>query len=371
MLRVLHIINGTRLGGISSVLLNYYKHIDRSRVQFDFASLTPDRGPVAAEYEALGATIHFLPARRAGLRDFSKKLEGLLREHHYDVVHAHGCHASWLDLKVAKRCGVKVRIAHGHNAPKDRGSFGAGLKRCVGIAMMRRYATARLACSRDAAVYTFGAGSLKEKSLQLLPNAIETERFAFDADARQGVRAELGIGPDQFVLGTVGRMSAEKNQIHLVRIFPEILQRRPDSRLLLVGDGACRPQIEAEVCRLGVADKVILTGGRSDIPQLLSAMDVFALPSFEEGFGIAALEAAASGLPVLLSDVIPQDLSFIPNSVYLSLQAPASAWAEAICANGGEYERAAGVAAVQAAGFDISAVAKKLEDLYLESSEKQ
>lgn len=367
MLKVLHIVNGTKLGGISSVLLNYYKHIDRTQIQFDLACITPDRGPMAEEFERLGAHIYFLPTRNAGLRVFSAKLRELINTQHYDAVHAHGCHSSWVDLRVAKQCGVKVRLAHGHNANKNYGTAKEQLKRRIGILMMRHYATARLACSRDAAVYTFGAHALKEKSFHLLPNAIETDRFVFDINAREAVRGELGIESNEFVLGTVGRMSLEKNQIHLVRIFPEILQRRPDSRLLLVGDGDCRPQIEAEACRLGVMDKVILTGGRRDIPQLLSAMDVFALPSFEEGFGIAALEAAAAGLPVILSDVIPQELSFIPNSSYLSLQAPLSEWAARALSYGQPFDRSNGVSVVCKAGYDIVLIAKCLEKIYQEN----
>ncbi|MBR2898814.1 MAG: glycosyltransferase, partial [Fibrobacter sp.] len=364
------IINGTKLGGISSVLLNYYKNIDRSRVQFDFASLTPDRGPVAAEYEALGATIHFLPTRRAGLRAFAKRLEEILREHHYDVVHAHGCHSSWLDLRVAKRCGVKVRIAHGHNAIKDREPFAVRLKRRVGITLMRHYATVRLACSRDAAIYTFGAHAPKERSVWLLSNAIESARFAFDPTVRREMREALGIKESCFVFGTVGRMTSEKNQIHAVRVLPEVLQRRPDSYLLLVGDGSCRAVIEAEAKALGVTDRVIFTGARSDVPQLLCAMDAFILPSHYEGYPVSAVEAVASGLPVVVSDTVTRELEAMPRITYVSLQQPPSDWAEAICADGGEWERAAGVAAVQAAGFDISAVAAELENLYVELSEK-
>ena len=365
MIRVLHIINSADHGGISTMLLNYYRYVDRTQVAFDVAVSVDSVGHDGREMEKLGATLYYLPIKSKNYRLHVDTLREILKNGSYDAIHVHSALTSWVDMRVAKKCGVRVRVAHAHNADKSKRSFKEGLKRRVGIILMKRYATARLACSKDAAVYTFGARSLRHPTVHILPNAIECEAFRFSAAARAEVREELRLSPDAFVLGTVGRMTAEKNQIRLVRLMPELLKRRPEARLLLVGDGKCRPAIEAQAQALQIADKVVFTGGRSDVARLLCAMDVFALPSLQEGFGIAALEAAAAGLPVILSDVIPRELELIPQHAFASLEAPLFAWAEQICAFT-PTDRAAGVEAVVAAGYDISSAAAALERIYFE-----
>lgn len=370
MIRVLHIINSADHGGISTMLLNYYRYTDRTRIHFDVA-LSVDRvGHDGRELEALGATLYYLPIKSKHYRLHVKTLREILEKGNYDAIHVHSALTSWVDLRVAKKMGVALRVAHAHNADKSKKPLRVRLKRRIGTFLTGRYATSRLSCSRDAAIYTFGEGALKQKNTVILPNAIECERFVFDPEARRAVRSELGIGKDDFVFGSVGRMTSEKNQIHAVRVLPEVLLREPCARLLLVGDGSCRPAIEAEAKALGVADRVIFTGGRSDIPQLLSAMDAFILPSFQEGFGIAALEAAAAGLPVVMSDTVPRELDFVCGGAFLPLAAPLSAWAEAILTQKGPTDRREGAALVADAGYDIAAVAAQLAAFYMPNASK-
>lgn len=364
MTRVLHIINSADHGGISTMLLNYYRYVDRTEVHFDVALSVERVGYDGRELEKLGAKLYYIPIKSRGYRRHVKVLRGILKEGRYDAIHVHSALTSWVDLRIAGQHGIPVRVAHAHNADKTKQPLRQRIKRRIGIWLMGHYATLRLACSRDAAIFTFGKRSLSAKNLRILPNAIECRRFAFDAADRSAVRAELNIPNEAFVFGTVGRMTSEKNQIKAVELLPAVLARRPEARLLLVGDGPCRPAMEKKAASLGVADRVIFTGGRSDVPRLLCAMDAFILPSFQEGFGIAALEAAASGLPVVLTDVIPRELEFIQGSSFLPLAAPDAAWAEALCASNGPKNRCTGAESVACAGYDIAAVAARLEHMY-------
>lgn len=369
MIRVLHLINGADLGGISSMILNYYQYIDRDKIHFDFVSPLEEEGVNGKKLQEMGCKFYHIKKKSDGLWNHIKELDKLMKNEHFDAIHVHSNHTSYVGLMVAWKNGIKVRIAHGHNAVKSKLSLKGRITRRSGIILIKVFSTKRLACSKDAAVYTFGKHSLKEKSLQILPNAIDVNKFCFNPGKREKLRKELGIDGKLYVVGCVGRMSPEKNHIFLVRLLPEVSQKCPQVKLMLVGDGVEKDKIYQEAVKLGVEDSVIFTGARSDVSELLNVMDVFVFPSLNEGLGIVALEASAAGLPVVMSENIPKELSFIPDSRCLVLS-EADEWVKAVLSysvdkNSDRVERMRkSVKMLGDKHYDICKEVRSLEELY-------
>lgn len=365
MINILHIINGADLGGISSMLLNYYRNIDRNQYHFDFVySIDEPLGHNGIELQKLGSKFYYVPKKSEGLRPHINGIKKVLRVGNYDAIHVHSGLTSYVALAVAKRCGIKVRIAHAHNAVKSVVGFKAKMNRLIGNFLIKRYATERLACSRDAAIYTFGDKSINENNVRVLPNAINPVKYAFTEEERTQKREELCIPADSFVLGTVGRMTVEKNQMFLVDVLCEIKKLVSNSIMLLVGDGNLRQEIENRVQAKGLAGDVIFTGQRTDVPDLLNVYDVFVLPSLYEGFPVVGVEAGANGLPIVLSDTITRELGFFPNVEYLSLNDSPSIWAKKIVSYMGKPRNDTALNLIRTNSYDIEGSTKILTRVY-------
>lgn len=362
MINVLHIINGADLGGISSMILNYYRYIDREKYHFDFIySIDEPLGHNGTELEKLGAEFYYVPKKSESLKAHIEGIKEILNRKRYDAIHVHSSLTSYVALSVAKKCGVKVRIAHAHNAVKvTRGAKGS-IKRFIGIALNNRYSTVRLGCSQDALNYVFGKSSEKDHNSIVLPNSIPAQDYAYSELIRNKLRLSYGINENELVFGTVGRMSQEKNIIYLVDILNKLINDIP-CKLVLVGDGDERKKIEQRIDELGLRNCAILTGQSSNVKELLNMFDVFVIPSINEGFSIAGLEAGTNGLPIIMSDAVPDDLGFFPNTRYLSLDDPQK-WAEAIkTIPKGRNKNA--ITDVKSKGYDIEDSARKLEQIY-------
>lgn len=353
------------MGGISSMLLNYYRYMDRSKVHFDFVS-SFKIGYNGYELEKLGSKFYYIEMKSKGLLNHIKRLDSLLKEEHFDAIHVHSNHTSYVDLAVAWKNHIKIRIAHGHNAVKSKLPLKSRLSRRVGIILIKVFSTKRLACSVDSAIYTFGKHSLKEKSLEILPNAIDVEKYRYNPIMRLKYRKDLGIEKDTVVIGCVGRMSKEKNHNFLITLMPSLIEKMPDIRLVLIGDGSERGLLEELSRELNVEDNVIFTGESTKVNELLNLLDVFVLPSINEGLGIVAIEAAASGLPIIMSDNVSSDLQFLPNSMYISLENKEE-WVRQIVKIGTEKKRVHFAEARKILiehGYEIKSGTKTLESIY-------
>lgn len=358
-------INGATYGGISTMLLNYYTHMDRNKIHFDFVySAEGAFGHDGEKLKELGAEFFYIPKKSSGLRKHIKQLDELIKKGDYDVIHVHSAHTSYVGLMVAWKNGIKGRFAHAHTAVKGRLGLKETISRRVGIILMKLFATKRLACTRDAAVSVFGRHSLKEKSMILVPNSINTEKFRYDENARIEIRKTFGIKLSTFVLGTVGRMSEEKNQIFLVGVLEKLKKIIPDSCLLLIGDGDKKNEIEKAVLEKNLKDSVIFTGNREDVSKILNAMDIFVVPSIYEGFSIAGLEAGTNGLPLILSDVIPRELAFLNRAEYISLNLSTGEWAKKIAIYSDVGRSSDAVEQVVRYGYDIIKSVKRMEQIY-------
>ena len=354
-IRILHIVTYMGRGGLETMLMNYYRAIDRTKVQFDFLTHRDFRADYDDEIEALGGKIFRLPNLNPFSRSYLGALDRFFQEHpEYRIVHSHLDCMSAIPLKAAKKHGVPVRIAHSHSSRQDR-----DLKYPLKLLFKRRIsgqATQLFACGKEAGKWMFGTDDFR-----VLNNAIDAERYRFDPEVRQEVRKELGIPADAPVVGHVGRFMAPKNHGFLLRIFAEL----PDhARLLLVGDGELRAENERLAEELGIRDRVIFAGLRSDVDRMLQAMDVFVFPSLYEGLPLSIIEAQAAGLPCLISDKVPIECKKTELVTQIPLGASPAEWAEAVL-SAAEAPRGDTLAQIREAGFDIRANAEWLQNYYL------
>jgi glycosyltransferase involved in cell wall biosynthesis len=373
-MRVLHVLGKMDRAGIETWLMHVLRNRGR-RSAMDFLTHASGPGEYDDEVRSLGSRIFPCVYGGNALR-FARGLERNLRSQGpYDVVHSHSHFFSSLVLRVAHRVGVPIRVAHGHQ-DSTRINARAGLGRRLKLVAMRRWidlhATIGLAASREAASALFGPRWERDRRWRVLHCGIDLAPFEADHPNRDRVRAELGIPADAFVIGHVGRFHEHKNHDFLIDIAAEVARHDPRSYLLLVGEGELRPAIEAKVARLGLHDRVIFAGSRSDVPRMMmGAMDTLILPSRVEGLPVVGIEAQAAGLGILLSDFITTELDIVPGLVRrLSLAAPASAWASALLlARESQPPRdpPAALGVVRRSTFNIENGVEALEHAYAEA----
>lgn len=358
---VLQVVTHMERGGLESMLMNYYRHIDRTKVQFDFLVHRQERAAYDDEIEVLGGKIYRLPRLVPWSISYLSALNRFFAEHpEYKLIHVHQDCLSAVILKVAMNHRVSVRIAHSHNANQDK-----NLKYPLKLLYKRsipKYATKLFACGKDAGNWMFNGAKY-----QVINNAIETSTYTFSETRRKEVRRKLGIG-EELVIGHVGRFNPQKNHPFLMDIFAALLKKEPNAVLLLVGGGEDMPKIQARAQSLGIADHVRFLGVRSDVADLMQAMDVFVLPSLYEGLPVTMVEAQASGLPCIISDKVPPECILTEGLVdIMPLSASPETWAEKILEKRA-IPRTDRRAEIAAHGFDITTEAVKLQEFYLEAS---
>ena len=351
-------------GGIESFLCGVLMRLDMSEIEVDIVAAQKSESVFTERLKARGIRFYELSGCMRKVGENHRRFRALLRERNYDVLHLNAFQGlSLAYLRIAREEGVPVRIAHSHNTAL-RKSLTRPIKQAIHSWAKERYAkdaTALWACSKDAAAFLFSAHELDKRGFQFIPNGIDVDRFRFDPVAREAVRCELGLD-GKFVVGHIGRLCYQKNQSFLLDVLAEAVKERPESVLLLVGEGEDRPMLEEKARRLGIEDRVLFTGVSKHVERLCWAMDVFAFPSLFEGFGIAVIEARAAGLPVLCSEHVPQEAR-IAGCRLLPLDA--EIWAEEVMK---AHARAPdGAGAVREAGFDIQTVAGMVGETYMKA----
>ena len=317
-------------GGIESFLTNALLRMDRTGLEVDIVAAELRESVFTEQLREAGVRFYELSGSLNRIARNSRLLQGIFEERKYNVFHLHAYQAlSFRYLKQAKQSGIPVRIAHSHNTAL-RKSRGRWLKLRVHQAarfFLTGSATHLWACSKQAAEFLFSSKTLREKGYRFIPNGIEVERFRFNPEVRDQVRRELHC-EEKSVIGNVGRLCYQKNQAFLLEVFAKVHGKRPDSVLLLVGDGEDRPMLEEQAERLGIREATIFYGTCGQVERLYWGMDVFAFPSRFEGLGIAAVEAQAAGLPVLCSEEVPEEALFTRQAKRIPLEA--GRWAQAI-----------------------------------------
>ncbi len=322
-IRVAHVVGKMVGGGLEAVVMNYYRHIDRSRVQFDLLVDSDSTLVPRDEVEFLGGRVIEVPPYQDIVAS-QRELLRLFRREHWPIVHSHMNALSVFPLHAACKAGVPVRIAHSHST-SGGGEYIRNAMKAVLKTQANLYPTHRFACSRHAGEWLFG----KNADFEVVYNAIELDRFRFDSEARREARRVLGIPDSRFVIGNVGRFMPQKNQAFLVEAFGLACSERVDVALVLVGEGPMRGEVERLAASKGLADRVFFLGQRDDMERLYSAFDAFALPSLYEGLGIVAIEAQRAGVPCLLSDRVPGEVNVTGECRFLPIDDP-KAWSDAI-----------------------------------------
>lgn len=358
-IRVLQVFASLDRGGAEQVVMNWYRTINRDRIQFDFTVNSRTREYAhESEIRALGGRVFRIPKPKPWTlpRYWRTWRELLARHPEWDVIHVHHSYAGFLFIPLIKRMG-RTTIVHSHNAGRDPGF--KSLIKVQSRRPLRHLADQTIACSKAASKWMFG-----DTGGEVILNGIDLAAYRFDLAQRARARQELDI-KDQLVIGHVGRFNTQKNHGFLIAIFREVVNIAPDAVLLLVGDGNLRPTIEERVSQLGLSGNVRFLGVRSDINRLLNAMDVFLFPSLYEGLGVVLVEAQANGLPCVVSDTVPQEVKINPDVQFLPLSAPASEWAKAVTAAEVPLnERVARVSLLEDGPFDANVGSKRLVEIY-------
>lgn len=358
VIRILQVVTHMNRGGLETMLMNYYRHVDRSLVQFDFLTHRDYCADYDDEINSLGGNIYHLPRLVPWSNSYKQALRGFFKSHpEYRIIHVHQDCFSGVICQVAKECGVPVRIAHSHCTSQDK-----NWKYPIKLYYMKRipkYATDLLACGQKAGEWMFGGAPFR-----ILNNAIDADAYVFDPQKRDEIRTKFGL-KNRLVIGHIGRFSPPKNHPYLIDIFNEIHKKEHRAALMLVGDGDGRKAIEEKVKSLGLQDCVIFTGVRSDVPDLLQAMDAFVFPSNYEGLGIVAIEAQTAGLPCFLSDQVPDAACVTALSQKIHLKSNADEWSRIIL-DSIPIERKDTLNFIRKAGYDIKENAPWLQNYYIE-----
>ena len=363
-IRILHVIGVMNRGGAETMIMNLYRNIDRTKVQFDFVENSSEHAVFDDEILSLGGRIfhcpHYNGKNHCAYRKWWHSFFAAHRNE-YAAVHGHLGSTAAIYLSAAKRYGIHT-IAHSHNVNRMRsvGDVVYGV-----FAYPTRFvADTFFACSREAGVSRYGKriGSNPKRCI-VLHNAIDTSRFAFSSDVRKAAREKLGLTDLQITVGNISRFSEQKNHTFLLDIFADIHRKNADSVLILVGDGELRPQIEQKIARLGLKDAVILTGVQSNTWDYYQAMDVFVMPSHYEGLPVSLVEAQTAGLPCCVSSAVPRESAITELVQFRSLEDTAGQWADWVleCARGPRQDMRD---AIRDAGYDIAATSKWLEEFY-------
>lgn len=346
-------------GGIETFMMNYVRHMDFNVVHIDFAVTGFEKGAYDDEIISMGCKIYKLPKKSKHPIAYQRSLRDVFSNGKYEIIHSHADAMSCWILKVAKECGVPVRIAHSHNTHHlTTNPFKFRINEFA-RKNINKYATNRFACSNEAGKWLFG-----DSLFAVIHNAIDTKEFAFDINKRKALREKYGVSEDTILLGHVGRFDTQKNHTFLIDMFAELSKKSNNYKLLCVGDGWLRDNIEKQIEDNDLTDKIILVGQKENARDYYNAFDLYVFPSLFEGLAFVLVEAQANGLTCLSSNEVPQETNLSGEDKMLYLPLEKQAWVEKLLELG-KVDRYDGEKCVVEHGYDITREAKKLENIYL------
>lgn len=323
-IRVLHVIGSMQRAGAETFIMNVYRNIDRTKIQFDF--IVHGNGDYDSEILSLGGKIYKISSlSKVGESKYKKQIENILVNSEYKIIHSHINESSGVVLQAAKNCNIPIRIAHAHNTGNSNNILFKIYKRYL-KRRIPKYATHLFACSSQAADWIFG----DSKNAKIVNNGIDTAKFKFDKLKRKEKRNEFGISEETIVIGNIGRLSKQKNQTFLIDIFKEIKKEISNVKLMIVGKGPIERKLLKKVNRNNLEKDVILTGSRSDVQEIINAFDIFVFPSLSEGLGIVLIEAQCNGMQCFAADTIPKNAKVTKNLHYIALKENAKYWSKKI-----------------------------------------
>lgn len=370
MIRVLHSVCYMNRGGIETNLMNYYRNIDRTKVQFDFLCNAPYEGAYDEEIRSLGGRIFrtpgFSPLKRFAYMQYMKNL---FTEHpEYKIVEAHQDGVGAFALEAAKKANVPVRIYHAHST-----GFPLDVKLPIKFyckQMISKWSTHYFSCGHKAAEYFFTNDIVKKNDFTILHNAIDINQFVYNPHARENIRSSYNIG-NKFVIGHVGRFAKVKNHSRIINIFAEVKKINPDVVLMLIGKGELYNSIQQKVNKLGLNNDVIFIGEVATPGQFYQAFDLFLMPSLYEGLPVVGIEAQASGLPCVFSSSITKEIGLSDNCRFIDLRSSDKEWAQTIVeVLLQKNKRSDNCRFLTHMGYDILVEAEKLQNMYISFAKK-
>ncbi|MEK5256440.1 glycosyltransferase family 1 protein [Paenibacillus sp. FSL F4-0125] len=357
--RVLHVLAGLGNGGTEAFLMNLYRSIDRDKVQFDFLLRDSKNNQYEEEILKMGGRIYLTSDYpRHALKNFFE-VNKFLKEHkEYKIVHVHGNSLMYITpLILAKKHKIASRIMHSHNTMSKQRIY--KLFHFFNRLLISRFTTDLFACSEDAGKWMFG-----NKQFTVVNNGIDVIKFIYSEEKRKKIRKEFSI-TEKLVVGNIGRFVEQKNHSFLIDVFYEVLKKNEDSVLMLVGSGELEDFLKKKIRKLQIENKVIFTGVRDDIPDLLQAMDIFLFPSLFEGLGIVLIEAQAASLKCITSkNVVPKETNISELIEYVSLNESVKIWADKVLDASTKYNRVEMKDKVENMGFSIEQVSKGIQEFY-------
>ena len=364
MIRILMVDGTLDCGGAEALIMNIFRNVDRSKFVFDFAIHTDSDGFYGKEVKDMGGKVYYFPKYRIfnGIK-YRKCWKKFFKEHdgEYQIIHNHHSSSVAMILKIAKKFGIYT-IAHSHSAGWDKSLM--GLANRFFSHKTRKVADYFLACSYEAGVAQFGEKVADDASrFKVIANGIPADNYIYNEASRNKIRKELNIDKDVHIYGHTGRFVYAKNHQFLLNVYAEIYKKDPSSYLLLIGDGELKEEITKQAKDLGIESRVIITGLVNNVPEYLMAMDYFIFPSNYEGLGIALVEAQASGLRCMKSDMIPNEVDITDLVEASSLNDSPAAWAEKILQKM-DYSRQNMAEIIKKAGYDIKSSSDYLQALY-------
>lgn len=368
MIRVLHSVSNMDRAGIETMIMNYYRHVDRNKVQFDFLCNKSKIGAYDEEIQSMGGRIFRTP----GLNPikwfkYEKMVRNLLKENlEIKVVHSHNGAFSLQAQLAAKKSNIKNRIVHVHGTKID---FNLKLPlKLLYKQFLKLTSNYYWGCGKEAVRYYFGDKIIKENKFRVIKNAIEVDKFLYSEEKRNKLRKEYDLD-NKFVIGNVARFMKQKNHTFILDLFKVILSKNQKAVLILLGDGELQEDMKAKAKELGIEKSVMFMGNVDNVNEMYQAMDVFLLPSLFEGLPVVGIEAQASGLKCIMSDTITDEVAVTNNIKFLNLKNDSlEKWADEILSNE-TYERKDMSKEIINAGYSIEVEAKKLQDIYLKMGE--
>lgn len=361
--KILMVLNSTSRGGAEAFVLNVCRSIDREKYQIDIAITENRLGGFDKDFEAAGCRIFSLERFRilnyfAYVRCWNK----FLATYHYDIIHGNVTSPAVIYLRIAHKYGCAT-ILHSHSAGYRGGGMTQSVKK-IFTKKAYKHADLWFACGEEAAQRVYGDRYKNCSRYYFIPNAIDVKRYRFDANVRKQIRDKYALGQESFVIGHVGSFTTPKNHKFLLQVFAELKKHRPQSKLLLVGDGRLRDEIESQIDALNIKNDVVLSGSVSNVNEVLMSMDVMVFPSLFEGLPVSLVEAQASGLPVFMSDSITQDVVITNLIRRISLESSISVWCDEILSEKINPDRADFNDAVGSTSFNIKQCISLLEECY-------
>lgn len=363
-IRVAEIIGKYIGGGVEAVVLNYFSFINKDKIQFDFICDSDSTDIPYEQIEAMGGKVILIPPYQK-LFKYQKELKKVLKDGNYQIVHSHINALSIFPLRVAKKAGVPIRIAHSHSTSNKK-EWKKNLLKNILKPFSKVYSNKYMCCSELAGRWLFGDKEYEKGTVYLLNNAIDLDKYKYNENIRIAKRKEMGIKPSTFVVGHIGRFVEQKNHRFLIDIFNEIHKKRKDSLLLLAGQGPLMEEMKEKVHNLGLDNCVQFLGQRKDANELYQVFDLFLLPSLYEGLPVVGVEAQASGNLCYLSNDMTKETKVLDSTKFMSLENTAEEWANAILKDAKRYKKHNTKEEVSKYGFNIEKEAEKLEKKYYE-----